>query len=60
MINQIAPITQALPGTINKDLIKVRRIQHKLKAHEPTPDYGYLWSPLTAGPVVVPVTRWIE
>ena len=58
MINQIAPINSSsrCPGSINKDLIKVRRIQHKLKAHEPTPDYGYLWSPLTAGPcIIVPV-----
>jgi hypothetical protein len=24
------------------------------------PTEGYLWSPMTAGPYLVPITRWIE
>jgi len=58
MIHQIAPISQTQTLPLNKDLMKVRHIQHRLKANQP--DYGFLWSPATAGPYLVPVTRWIE
>jgi len=65
MIRQIAPIPQTTtrPITLNKDLLKIRRIQHKLKERGATstqPDNGLLWSPLTPGPFLVPITRWIE
>ena len=65
MINQIHPIqtkTEALP-TINKGLLQARHIQTQVKerhASEALPNSGYLWSPYTAGPVLVPITRWIE
>jgi len=65
MIYQITPIqtkTETLP-TINKGLLQVRHIQAQIKersAKESRPNSGYLWSPFTAGPVLVPVTRWIE
>jgi len=65
MIYQISPVitkTEALP-TINKDLLKARHIQAQVKERTATqslPNIGYLFSPATAGPVLVPVTRWIE
>ncbi|MCE0521390.1 MAG: hypothetical protein LV480_00580 [Methylacidiphilales bacterium] len=65
MINQISPVqtqTDLLPK-INKGLIQARHIQARLKEdtdHSLLPDKGFLWSPLTAGPYLVPVTRWIE
>jgi len=65
MIYQINPIqtkTEALP-TINNDLLQARQIQAQIKerkARDTRPHSGYLWSPFTAGPVLVPVTRWIE
>lgn len=69
MINQIAPVstkTEALPS-INKDLLKARHIQANVKTltgalPRPTtlPRQVQMWSPITAGPVLVPVTRWIE
>jgi hypothetical protein len=65
MIYQITPVktkTEALP-TINKGLLQARHIQAQIKerkASDTHPDSGYLWSPFTPGPVLVPVTRWIE
>lgn len=65
MIQQIASIktkTDTLP-TINRDLLKTRRIQAHVKemaADGLSPTEGYLWSPMTAGPYLVPITRWIE
>jgi len=67
MINQIQDVktkTEPLPK-INRGLIQARHIQAQLKArvtHETLPDHGYIWSPITAGPYLVPVTvtRWIE
>jgi hypothetical protein len=65
MIYQISTVktqTEALPR-FNKGLVQVRNIQRRLKsepAPAPLPDRGLLWSPHTAGPYVVPVTRWIE
>jgi hypothetical protein len=65
MINQIANIktkTEPLPG-INRDLIKARHIQSRVKelsADRLAPTHGYLWSPIHAGPYLVPITRWIE
>jgi hypothetical protein len=70
MINQIAPLqfkTQPLPkGTFNRNLAKARHIQARLHQHIPAPptlekpDRAIIWSPITAGPYVVPVLRWIE
>ena len=65
MINQIAPIlkTTTRLTTLNKDLAKVRLIQARVKGrHTPAdkPENGILWSPITAGPYMVPVLRWIE
>jgi hypothetical protein len=65
MIRQIADIktrTEPLP-TINRDLLKARRVQAHIKemaADGLAPTEGYLWSPMTAGPYLVPITRWIE
>jgi hypothetical protein len=49
--------------SINKALLQARHIQHHVKertATGPLPATGVIWSPFTAGPFVVPVTRWIE
>ena len=65
MINQVAPIPQkttTLTG-INKGLIQARHIQAKLKEtgnHDARPESGILWSPISAGPYLVPILRWIE
>ena len=65
MIYQITPLqskTESLPS-INKNLLKVRHIQAQVKERSKTqalPNVGYLWSPTTPGPVMVPITRWIE
>ena len=63
MINQIAPVstkTEALPS-INKDLLKARHIQAHVKTLTGNlPRQVQMWSPITAGPIMVPVTRWIE
>jgi hypothetical protein len=65
MICQITPVkakTEALP-TINKGLLQIRHIQAQIKERSATqllPEAGYLWSTFTPGPVLVPVTRWIE
>jgi hypothetical protein len=65
MIHQIANVktkTEPLPK-INRDLLKTRRIQahvREMAADGLAPTEGYLWSPMTAGPFLVPITRWIE
>ena len=65
MIRQISHVktkTEPLP-TINRDLLKARHIQSHVKgmaAEGSKPTEGYLWSPINAGPYVVPITRWIE
>ena len=65
MIHQISPVqtkTEPLPK-INKGLIQARHIQAQLKeriASGTLPDKGQIWSPFTAGPYLVPVSRWIE
>ncbi len=65
MIHQIAPVktkTEPLPG-LNRDLIKARHIQAHVKelaADGLVPTEGYLFSPIHAGPYLVPITRWIE
>jgi hypothetical protein len=65
MIYQISPVktqTEALT-TVNKDLLRARHIQAQVKERTATqslPNVGYLFSPATAGPYLVPVTRWIE
>ena len=65
MIYQISDVktkTEPLPK-INKGLIQARHIQAKLKeriADGLLPDWKQSWSPMTAGPFIVPVTRWIE
>jgi len=64
MINQVLPVkekTGSLP-TLNKGLLQARHIQARLKRNhnEPLPTQVEMWSPITAGPILVPVTRWIE
>jgi hypothetical protein len=65
MINQISPVqtkTAALP-IINRSLLQARHIQAIVKervAGHTLPATVEIWSPLTAGPYIVPVTRWIE
>ncbi len=65
MIHQISPVktkTQPLPQ-FNKGLTQVRRIQAKLNGRiidaVPLED-GVFWSPITSGPYLVPVTRYVE
>ena len=64
MINQILPVkekTGTLPA-LNKALLQARHIQARLKRNhnEALPTQVEMWSPYTAGPILVPVTRWIE
>jgi len=65
MIRQVTAVktrTEPLPP-INKGLIQARHIQAKIKekvADGLLPSEGYLWSPTTSGPFLVPITRWIE
>jgi len=65
MIYQISDVktkTEPLP-TINKGLLQARHIQAQLKERvgdRSRPDRGQLWSPITSGPFLVPVSRWIE
>ena len=65
MIYQISDVktkTEPLPP-VNKGLIQARHIQAHLKeqiADGLLPDRVHIWSPMTAGPFIVPVTRWIE
>ena len=65
MIRQISDIktkTEPLPQ-INKGLIQARHIQANVKeriVEGVLPNEGYLWNPMTSGPYLVPVTRWIE
>lgn len=65
MIHQIAHVktkTEPLP-TINRDLLKARRIQAHVKelaADGLAPTDAHLWGPIHPGPYLVPVTRWVE
>lgn len=67
MIYQIADIktkTEPLPK-INEGLIQARRIQAHVKERIadgllPKNKWQSSWSPLTAGPFIVPVSRWVE
>jgi len=60
MICQISPIktkTQALAK------LKESLAQAEVKGHLAElslPEHVELWSPITSGPYIVPVTRWIE
>jgi hypothetical protein len=61
-ITEVKTKTEPLPK-INRGLIQARRIQAELKkrtARGTLPDRVLIWSPLTAGPYLVPVSRWIE
>ena len=64
MINQIAPVqikTAALPQ-LNRGLLQARHIQSLVKERvtDSLPKQVQMWSPITSGPYMVPVTRWIE
>ena len=63
MIYQISKVktqTKPLPQ-INKGLIQARHIQIKVKERAAQlPMVGYILSPMTGQPYLVPVTRWIE
>ncbi len=64
MIHQVAPVqtkTELLPK-LNKGLLQARHIQTLVKERvtKGLPTQVELWSPITAGPYMVPVTRWIE
>jgi len=65
MIYQVAPVkdkTAPLPK-LNKGLLQARHIQARVKkdaASDALPTHVEIWSPHTAGPYLVPVTRWIE
>ncbi len=65
MIYQVQTIpakTAPLPK-IDQDLIKARRIQARLNGRTPesiSSREGVSWTPITSGPYVVPVTRWVE
>jgi hypothetical protein len=65
MICQIKPVEsqKESAAAINKGLIQARVIQARLSGRiidaAPLGD-GLFWSPLTAGPYLVPVSRWAE
>jgi hypothetical protein len=65
MIYQIANVktkTRPLPA-INRDLLKARHIQAHVKemaADGLAPTEDCFWSPMNAGPYLVPVSRWVE
>ncbi len=64
MIHQVAPVqtkTELLPK-LNKGLLQARHIQSMVKGRivNGLPTQVEMWSPITAGPYMVPVTRWIE
>jgi hypothetical protein len=67
MIRQIATVktkTQPLP-VVNQTRDKAEPIHSDLEkeqaaAGESLPTEGYLFSPIHAGPYLVPITRWIE
>ena len=66
MIHQIAAVatkTEPLPA-INKALMQARHIQAHVKQGltGKLPTQVHMWSPITSGPYLVPVTvtRWIE
>jgi hypothetical protein len=65
MIYQITPVktqTEPLPK-INRGLMQTRHLQAQLKeriADGILPDPSESWSPITPGPYLVPVSRWIE
>jgi hypothetical protein len=63
MIHQIAPVktkTAPLPK-LNKDLLQARHIQARVKKDaQQLPTHIEILSPITNGPFLVPVTRWIE
>ena len=64
MIHQVQSIktkTEALPP-VNKGLLQVRHIQARLNGQPDAKPLGRraVWSPITAGPFMVPVTRWVE
>lgn len=62
MIHQIAPVATKTGSLakLNRDLMQARHIQHNVQGRTNLPSHGVVWSPMTAGPFVVPVTRWIE
>jgi hypothetical protein len=64
MIHQVATVqtkTELLPK-LNKGLLQARHIQAAVKERFSggLPTQVQVWSPFTAGPYMVPVTRWIE
>lgn len=65
MIHHIASVkskTQSLPH-FNKGFMQARHIQAKLNGRivDAVPlDDGTFWSPVTSGPYLVPVSRWVE
>jgi len=62
MICPVCPIktkTAPLPR-IGKALAQVRNIQARVKERTYPVDRSELWSPITAGPYIVPISRWIE
>jgi hypothetical protein len=63
MICQISTVKNKTEPLPDKGLLQARRIQAKLKervADGLLPEDGQSWSPITAGPYLVPVTRWVE
>jgi hypothetical protein len=65
MIHQICQVkaqTERLPE-LNQGFDQVRRLQAQLKARRPKRAQStgeQFWSPMTAGPYLVPVSRWVE
>ncbi len=62
MVHQLAPLahdeTETTPALPKFGWIRVRRKTHLGATAPATADAS--WSPITAGPFIVPVTRWIE
>jgi hypothetical protein len=62
MICQVQSVktkTAALPE-VDKGLLQARQIQARLKPRITATHTRPVWSPITPGPFMVPVSRWVE
>jgi hypothetical protein len=57
--NSPPPHSTSSDGALGKGLTQTRRLRAK-GTDRIVPGDGLFWSPLTAGPYLVPVTRWNE
>jgi hypothetical protein len=63
MIHQISPIktkTERLPVIGRAPKARRTKSRPQFQGTDDLPTEGYLFSPIHAGPYLVPITRWIE